>query len=193
MQKARTTRPSCTPLRSIHRAGAGIVRDAEVRPIHHDRVVEGAAIRLSKVAYTIAHSPLVKTAFFASDPTGRILRPSARSNRATRCQQGGNSLNEVRVVHNGALDADYTEVKGLTVMRLPEIRIGVDLGAGYARHVSGHRISRTTMSESTLSTKLVHSARRVGILAQDGKVFVTGGSDSHQGGNGNSPRQDRTG
>jgi glutamate N-acetyltransferase/amino-acid N-acetyltransferase len=41
-------------------------------------------------------------------------------------------LNELCVVRNGAPDAEYTEIKGLSVMRLPEIRIGVDLGAGAA-------------------------------------------------------------
>ncbi len=86
------------------------------------------------VAYTIAHSPLVKTAFFASDPNwGRIL---AAIGRAPIAQLDINKvaiyLNDVCVVRRGALDADYTEAKGQAVMRLAEIRIGVELGAGTA-------------------------------------------------------------
>jgi glutamate N-acetyltransferase/amino-acid N-acetyltransferase len=86
------------------------------------------------VAYTIAHSPLVKTAFFASDPNwGRILAAIGRAPIAQLdVSKVAIHLNEVSVVRNGALDADYAEAKGLAVMRLPEIRIGVDLGAGYA-------------------------------------------------------------
>ncbi|MEW6330899.1 MAG: bifunctional glutamate N-acetyltransferase/amino-acid acetyltransferase ArgJ, partial [Pseudomonadota bacterium] len=86
------------------------------------------------VAYTIAHSPLVKTAFFASDPNwGRIL---AAIGRAPVGQLDVTKvaiyLNELCVVRNGAPDSGYTEAKGLAVMRLPEIRIGVNLGEGPA-------------------------------------------------------------
>ncbi len=86
------------------------------------------------VAYTIAHSPLVKTAFFASDPNwGRIL---AAIGRAPIAELDINKvaiyLNDVCVVRRGALDVDYTEAKGQAVMRLAEIRIGVELGAGLA-------------------------------------------------------------
>lgn len=86
------------------------------------------------VAYTIAHSPLVKTAFFASDPNwGRILAAIGRAPVASLDVNAVSVyLNEVRVVQNGALAADYTEAKGLAVMRLPEIVIGVDLGAGFS-------------------------------------------------------------
>ena len=86
------------------------------------------------VAYTIAHSPLVKTAFFASDPNwGRILAAIGRA-PVTQLDVAkvGIYLNEVCVVRHGAADAGYTEARGLSVMRLPEIRIGVELGAGSA-------------------------------------------------------------
>jgi glutamate N-acetyltransferase/amino-acid N-acetyltransferase len=86
------------------------------------------------VAYTIAHSPLVKTAFFASDPNwGRILAAIGRAPiEQLDVARVAIHLNELCVVRNGAPDAEYTEIKGLSVMRLPEIRIGVDLGAGAA-------------------------------------------------------------
>jgi glutamate N-acetyltransferase/amino-acid N-acetyltransferase len=86
------------------------------------------------VAYTIAHSPLVKTAFFASDPNwGRILAAIGRAPIAhLDVARVAIHLNELCVVRNGAPDSGYTEAKGLAVMRLPEIRIGVDLGAGTA-------------------------------------------------------------
>lgn len=113
-----------------------IVRDAEGATKFITVEVQGGRSEADclAVAYTIAHSPLVKTAFFASDPNwGRILAAVGRApigqldvGRVTI------HLNELRVVHNGALDADYTEPKGLAVMRLPEIRIGVNLGAGTA-------------------------------------------------------------
>ncbi len=113
-----------------------IVRDAEGATKFITVEVHGGRSEADclAVAYTIAHSPLVKTAFFASDPNwGRILAAVGRApigqldvGRVTI------HLNELRVVHHGALDADYTESRGLAVMRLPEIRVGVDLGAGTA-------------------------------------------------------------
>lgn len=113
-----------------------IVRDAEGATKFITIEVRGGRTESDclEVAYTIAHSPLVKTAFFASDPNwGRIL---AAIGRAPIAQLNVDNvaiyLNEVRIAHNGAPDADYTEAKGLAVMRLPEIRVSVELGAGSA-------------------------------------------------------------
>ncbi len=111
-----------------------IVRDAEGATKFITVEVRGGKSESDclDVAYTIAHSPLVKTAFFASDPNwGRILAAIGRA-PVTSLDVNAVSvyLNEVRVVQNGALAPDYTEAKGLAVMRLPEIVIGVDLGAG---------------------------------------------------------------
>jgi glutamate N-acetyltransferase/amino-acid N-acetyltransferase len=111
-----------------------IVRDAEGATKFITVEVRGGRSEPDclEVAYTIAHSPLVKTAFFASDPNwGRILAAIGRAPIAQLdVSKVAIHLNELRVVYDGALDADYTEAKGLAVMRLPEIRIGVDLGAG---------------------------------------------------------------
>ena len=86
------------------------------------------------VAYTVAHSPLVKTAFFASDPNwGRILAAVGRA-PAERLDFSKLAihLNDVCVVRQGAPDNDYTEARGIAVMRLPEILIRIDLGVGIA-------------------------------------------------------------
>ncbi|MDH3310401.1 MAG: bifunctional glutamate N-acetyltransferase/amino-acid acetyltransferase ArgJ [Gammaproteobacteria bacterium] len=84
------------------------------------------------VAYTIAHSPLVKTAFFASDPNwGRILAAIGRAPiEYLEIDKVAIHLNDLCVVRHGALDSGYNEAKGLAEMRLAEIRIGVELGTG---------------------------------------------------------------
>jgi len=84
------------------------------------------------VAYTIAHSPLVKTAFFASDPNwGRILAAVGRS--------GVNNLDinaleiyldDVCLVRQGGRSADYTEARGQQVMDKEQITVIVDLKRG---------------------------------------------------------------
>ena len=113
-----------------------IVRDAEGATKFITIEVRGGRTEADclEVAYTIAHSPLVKTAFFASDPNwGRILAAVGRASIAQLdVEKVAIHLNEVRVVRHGAPDPEYTEAKGAAVMRLPEIRIGVDLGAGNA-------------------------------------------------------------
>jgi len=113
-----------------------IVRDAEGATKFITIEVSGGRSESDclAVAYTIAHSPLVKTAFFASDPNwGRILAAIGRAPiEQLDVARVAIHLNELCVVRNGAPDAEYTEIKGLSVMRLPEIRIGVDLGAGAA-------------------------------------------------------------
>jgi len=84
------------------------------------------------VAYTVAHSPLVKTALFASDANwGRILAAVGRSGL-----QGLNIdtlkiyLDEVCIVENGGRAADYTEEAGAAVMAQDEILIRIDLQRG---------------------------------------------------------------
>jgi glutamate N-acetyltransferase / amino-acid N-acetyltransferase len=87
-----------------------------------------------EVAQTIAHSPLVKTAFFASDPNwGRILAAVGRA-RIPRLDVGAVNiyLDQVQIVKNGARDRDYTEAQGQAVMAKPEILLRVELGAGQA-------------------------------------------------------------
>ncbi len=85
-----------------------------------------------EVAYTIAHSPLIKTAFFASDPNwGRILAAIGRANIPDLNIDNINVyLDDVRIVTNGARCDEYTEEKGVAVMSKSEICLTVDLGRG---------------------------------------------------------------
>lgn len=85
-----------------------------------------------EVANTIANSPLVKTAFFASDPNwGRILAAVGRA-RVERLDVNrvAISINGVCVVRDGGLALDYTEAAGKAAMRPAEIHVEVSLGAG---------------------------------------------------------------
>jgi glutamate N-acetyltransferase / amino-acid N-acetyltransferase len=113
-----------------------IVRDAEGATKFMTVAVGGGASEADclAVAYTIAHSPLVKTAFFASDPNwGRILAAVGRAPIAALDVGAVDIfLNDVCVVRHGGLAAEYTEAQGQAAMRQSEIRIGVDLGMGTA-------------------------------------------------------------
>jgi len=87
-----------------------------------------------EVAQTIAHSPLVKTAFFACDPNwGRILAAVGRA-RISHLDVNKISihLDDVCIVKDGGRAPDYQESRGAAVMQRPEIRVRVQLGAGSA-------------------------------------------------------------
>lgn len=85
------------------------------------------------VAYTVAHSPLVKTAFFASDPNwGRILAAVGRAGvKEFDLSKVNIALNEVFIVRNGGKADDYTEERGQAVMDQSDITIHIDLGRGH--------------------------------------------------------------
>ncbi|MCW9012704.1 MAG: bifunctional glutamate N-acetyltransferase/amino-acid acetyltransferase ArgJ [Gammaproteobacteria bacterium] len=86
-----------------------------------------------QVAYTIAHSPLVKTALFASDPNwGRILAAVGRSGVDMDIDKIRLYLDDVCIVKEGGRSADYTEEQGQKVMSQDEITIKVDLQQGDA-------------------------------------------------------------
>ena len=80
----------------------------------------------------MSHSPLVKTALFASDPNwGRILAAVGRADIDTLNVSAVNIfLDDVCIVRNGGVDADYSEEKGQAVMNQEEIKIRVELGRG---------------------------------------------------------------
>ncbi|MCU0764661.1 MAG: bifunctional glutamate N-acetyltransferase/amino-acid acetyltransferase ArgJ [Burkholderiaceae bacterium] len=113
-----------------------IVRDGEGATKFIEIIVEGAGDpgEASRVAYSIAHSPLVKTAFFASDPNlGRIL--AAVGNAGIDDLDPGRvrlHLNDVQVAVDGGRDPRYREEDGQRVMRGTEIRVRVGLGRGSA-------------------------------------------------------------
>ena len=85
-------------------------------------------------AYAIAHSPLVKTAFFASDPNlGRILAAVGYAGIHDLNQDLiGMYLDDVCVVQNGGRNPAYQEADGQRVMKQSEITIRIDLGRGAA-------------------------------------------------------------
>ncbi len=111
-----------------------IVRDAEGATKFITIDVSGGVSEAEclEVAYTIAHSPLVKTAFFASDPNwGRILAAIGRAKiPALDVRSVSIYLGEVRIVNQGAVDSEYTESRGQAVMDQPEIDLKVNLGMG---------------------------------------------------------------
>lgn len=88
-----------------------------------------------KVAYAVAHSPLVKTAFFASDPNlGRILAAVGYAGVDDLDVNGVDVyLDDVQVAHQGGLFAGYTEAQGAAVMVKSDITVRIDLGRGDAR------------------------------------------------------------
>ena len=113
-----------------------IVRDGEGATKFITIRVEGGQTgdECRKVAYAIAHSPLVKTAFFASDPNlGRILAAVGYAGIEDLDQTLIDLyLDEVLVAHHGGRHAGYVEADGQRVMKQSEILVRVVLGRGNA-------------------------------------------------------------
>ena len=84
-----------------------------------------------QVAYTVAHSPLVKTALFACDPNwGRILAAVGRAGVEFDIDKIRIYLGDVCIVSNGGRDPAYTEEQGQAVMNQEEILIRIELNTG---------------------------------------------------------------
>lgn len=113
-----------------------IVRDGEGATKFITVQVDGGrdTAECRQVAYAIAHSPLVKTAFFASDPNlGRILAAVGYAGIADLDQSRiALFLDDVHVVSGGGRNPAYREEDGQRVMRQAEITVRVDLGRGTA-------------------------------------------------------------
>jgi glutamate N-acetyltransferase/amino-acid N-acetyltransferase len=114
-----------------------IVRDGEgatklMRIVVEEAQSDEEAVRVAK---TIAHSPLVKTAFFASDPNwGRILAAVGRAGVENMVLENIRIfLDDVCIVREGGRADDYTEEAGQEVMDREEICVTVKLGRGEAR------------------------------------------------------------
>ncbi len=111
---------------AIIRDGEGATKFVTVR-------VEGgrSEAECRKVAYAIAHSPLVKTAFFASDPNlGRIL--AAAGNSGVDVSKLALYLDGVLVASEGGRHPAYRDEQGVAVMKKPEFTVRVVLGRGRA-------------------------------------------------------------
>jgi glutamate N-acetyltransferase / amino-acid N-acetyltransferase len=113
-----------------------IVRDGEGATKFITITVQGGrdTSECLAVAYAIAHSPLVKTAFFASDPNlGRILAAVGYAGIGdldqTRIEL---YLDDVHVATGGGRNPAYQEADGQRVMKQSEILVRVDLGRGSA-------------------------------------------------------------
>ncbi len=87
-----------------------------------------------KIGYAIAHSPLVKTAFFASDPNlGRILAAIGYAGvRDLDTAKVDLYIDEVRVARSGGRDAHYKEEQGVQAMKKPEFTVRAVLNRGKA-------------------------------------------------------------
>lgn len=111
-----------------------IVSDGEGATKFVTIAVSGGANRdeCLDVAYAVAHSPLIKTALFASDPNwGRIVAAIGYAGindlDATKVRV---HLNDVLIVENGGRAASYTEEQGQQVMSGAEITISINLARG---------------------------------------------------------------
>ncbi|MBS97513.1 MAG: bifunctional ornithine acetyltransferase/N-acetylglutamate synthase [Oceanospirillaceae bacterium] len=114
---------------AIVRDGEGATKFVEVR-VEQARDSEEAL----SVAYTIAHSPLVKTALYASDPNwGRILACVGRAGvQDLDLEALEIYLNDVCIVEQGGRAAGYTEEQGQAVMNGEEILIHIVLKRGHS-------------------------------------------------------------
>ncbi|MCK0106171.1 bifunctional glutamate N-acetyltransferase/amino-acid acetyltransferase ArgJ [Marinobacter sp. S0848L] len=114
-----------------------IVRDGEGATKFVTIDVAGAANQQEAldVAYTVAHSPLVKTALYASDPNwGRILAAVGRAGVPDLDLQALEIyLGDVCLVRDGGRADDYSEERGQAVMDQEEITIAIDLKRGEVR------------------------------------------------------------
>lgn len=123
--------------RVMKRLAQLIVRDGEGATKFITVTVEGGqnTDECCEVAYSIAHSPLVKTAIFASDPNwGRILCAIGYAKiQDLDVEKVQVWLDEVQLCKDGGAAADYTEEAGARVMQQSEMAIRVDLGRGAAK------------------------------------------------------------
>ena len=111
-----------------------IVRDGEGATKFMTIRVKGGrnSAECKRIAKSIAHSPLVKTAFFASDPNlGRILAAIGYAGvddlDSTKVQLW---LGDVWVAKDGGRNPEYKEADGQAIMKQAEITVTVDLGRG---------------------------------------------------------------
>lgn len=124
-------------IRVMKRLAQLIVRDGEGATKFMTVTVEGGGDtqECCDIAYSVAHSPLVKTAFFASDPNwGRILAAIGYAGvKNLDVEKIQVWLDDVQICKDGGAAADYTEEAGSRVMQQAEITIRVDLGRGEAK------------------------------------------------------------
>ena len=113
-----------------------IIKDGEgATKFVHIKISGGRNIdECREAAFTIAHSPLVKTALFASDANwGRILAALGRAGLEDLIVEDVDlRINDVLIAKNGARAASYTEAAGIAAMASEEIVISIELNRGNA-------------------------------------------------------------
>jgi glutamate N-acetyltransferase/amino-acid N-acetyltransferase len=117
------------------RLAQSIIRDAEGATKFVTVTVERgrSADECRRVAYAIAHSPLVKTAFFASDPNlGRILAAIGYCGVPLETSRVDLWIDDVLVARRGARNPDYREEQGIAAMKKAEFQVRAVLNRGRA-------------------------------------------------------------
>src|SRR5262245_8320106 len=113
---------------AIVRDGEGATKFVTVR-VERGRSEE----ECRRAAYAIAHSPLVKTAFFASDPNlGRILAAIGYSGVPLDTEKVDLYIDNVLVAKRGGRNPDYREAEALAAMKKPEFTVRAVLNRGKA-------------------------------------------------------------
>ncbi|HEY1735909.1 MAG TPA: bifunctional glutamate N-acetyltransferase/amino-acid acetyltransferase ArgJ [Methylovirgula sp.] len=110
-----------------------VVKDGEGARKFVAITVEGASSKKSakKIAFSIANSPLVKTAVAGEDANwGRIVMAVGKAGEPADRDRLAIWFGDIRVAHKGLRDPAYDEAKVSALMRRPEIAIRVDLGIG---------------------------------------------------------------
>ena len=134
-----TEHPAYAPLKQAvmqlcEQLAMDMVRDGEGATKLITIDVQGGATQQEsdEVAFTVAHSPLVKTAMFASDPNwGRILAAVGRAGLEKLILTDIQIyLGDVCIVRNGGRAPDYTEEQGQQVMSQDEITVRIELNRG---------------------------------------------------------------
>jgi glutamate N-acetyltransferase/amino-acid N-acetyltransferase len=119
---------ACDLAQAIVRDGEGATKFVTVSVERGSSVAE-----CRRVAYAIAHSPLVKTAFFASDPNlGRILAAIGHSGAKVDTAKIDLYLDGVLVARRGARAATYREERAIAAMAKPEFTVRAVLNRGRA-------------------------------------------------------------
>ncbi|MCP5143806.1 MAG: bifunctional glutamate N-acetyltransferase/amino-acid acetyltransferase ArgJ [Gammaproteobacteria bacterium] len=123
-------------MRACMELAHAIIRDAEGASKFISIEVTGGASEADckTVAYTVAHSPLVKTALYASDPNwGRILAAVGRAPiKVLDVGKVTVAFGEQRILTNGEPDPEYHESLGVAALQGSDIDIRIDLGLGKA-------------------------------------------------------------
>jgi len=112
-----------------------VVKDGEGASKFVSITVEGAESKNAarRIAFSIANSPLIKTAFAGEDPNwGRIVMAVGKAGEAADRDKISIWFGDIRVAIDGEVDPDYVEAEAATYMKRAELDVRVDVGVGAA-------------------------------------------------------------